>query len=183
MARTNFLHKADKPENEPFLSLKFIEETLASFDQWILTLEFILRTMNSFCIKSDNSITEIDEKNQFGQSGEYKLFIPGVAPYKNKVPILIKRLNHHEYTYEIRIDSSEYHHRLLFFTAELKKVEIQNAPLFYIVTFGFTKTINNASSDRTDELASSSDYIKKDLESNNNCLEAYQKWLGDDLNV
>lgn len=181
--RTNYLQKADKPENEPFLSLKFIEETLASCAQWVLTLDFILRTMNSFCIKSDNSIVEIDEKNQFGKSGEYKLLIPGVPPYKDRVPILIKRLNKHKYTYEIRIDSSEYHHRLLFFTAELKKVEIQNAPMFYVITFGFTKVTNNAATDRTDELASSSDYIKNDLESNNNCLVAFQKWLGDDFNV
>lgn len=182
MPTINLLKRADKPENEPFLPEAFIQEKIIPNTIWTRSLDFIINTMRSFSINSDYSIVEVDEKNQFGNIGEYKVEIPGVPPFKNRIPILIKKLNHHSHVYEIRIDSAECNHRLLFFCSGFN-FEPQTNSLLYILTFGFTKIITDALSDRTDELAVSSDIIKADIEVNESCVVVYQKWLGDDWNV
>jgi uncharacterized FlgJ-related protein len=85
---------------------------------------------------------------------------------------IIKKLNHHKFSYEVRIDGQYEHKRLLFF---IYKVDIDSI----VFTFGFTKINNNNNSDQTDNTAIKTDSIYSIVHSSYN---ERLKWIGDDNN-
>ncbi|MBP1040354.1 hypothetical protein I6N95_04935 [Vagococcus sp. BWB3-3] len=84
---------------------------------------------------------------------------------------IVKVLSHHSFSYEIRLDETFCHHRIIFFLYS----KLSSA---FAMTFGFTKVDNDKKSDYTDLCAAETDRIVIDIIENEN--DHY--WLGADIN-
>lgn len=158
----------NKPNVELVLAKDFIIQTVRD-DLFIRKLDQIKKHLQSYTIKNDelyNGNTKVNYpiklylKDQFGINQESKI---------------VKVLNRHKHSYEIRIERepgrhTAYTHRLTYC--------LDNKLSSYILTFGFTKSTDDSRSmyrDVTDECAKETDIIKIDL-----LNEKYIKWLGEE---
>lgn len=82
---------------------------------------------------------------------------------------IVKKLDYHNHSFEVRVDTQYTHQRLIFFISK----DIDETIIF---TFGFTKIDGCEKTDKTDEIAIKTDEIYVKVHSSN---EEKLLWIGD----
>ncbi|WP_142433909.1 hypothetical protein [Enterococcus faecium] len=147
------------------LAIKYLEETI--FEDEHLTDNFlqVLKYLEIYSVKKNKLIGENDSP----------IKTPIELSLRNRMGILqrseiVKELFYHKFSYEIRLDDTYEHYRIVFFVYN----SIEDATAITALTFGFTKngTIN---SDKTRQAATESDDICKKV-----CNGEENYWIGEE---
>ena len=158
MLQTEFI--VNCPNNELELAKNYIERYISE-DQIMMDnfLQIMAVIQNRFYCKDDKLINK--DGSKFKEP--YEISLKDAFGNLKRAEI-IKKLNKHEHSYEIRIDYAYEHSRVVFFVNDLI--------VRCVFTFGFTKTKSDMNSDKTDLCASHTDIIAADFKIGNS-----SKWL------
>lgn len=151
------------PNDKLELAKDFIENTLSA-DRTMMDNFLQIKTHIESRLSCKENILINKDGTSFSQP--YELSLRNRLGMLQKAEI-IKKLNRHESSYEIRIDSAHEHYRIVFF--------VNDDICSFVFTFGFTKYNFDSSSDTTDCCAFYTDLISKDFISGDS-----DKWFSEE---
>lgn len=151
---------ANSPNNQLELAKHYIARYISKSEIMMDNfLQIMAVIQNRFDCKDDKLINK--DGSQFREP--YEISLKDALGCIKRAEI-IKKLNKHEHSYEIRIDNAYEHVRIVFFVNDLI--------IRCVFTFGFTKTKSDINSDKTDFCAFYTDCIALDFKMGNS-----NRWL------